>query len=68
MSSFQTPHKMYLFDLRNGKKKLGYGSSAKHALKILSFRLSEREMSDIIGEKYTKISQCDLKKYVKLLG
>ena len=57
MSSFSNPHYMYLFDLRNGKKKLAYGQSPEDALEILSYRLSEQEMSEIITDQYKKISQ-----------
>lgn len=68
MSSFSNPHYMYLFDLKNGKKKLAYGKSPEDALDILSIRLSEEEMGEIIGDRYQKIRQRDLQKYVHLLG
>jgi hypothetical protein len=47
MSSFSNPHHIYLFDLKNGKKKLAYGESPEDALEILRIRLTEREMSQI---------------------
>jgi hypothetical protein len=59
---------MYLFDLKNGKKKLAYGQSPEDALDILRLRLSEEEMSEIIGDVYVKISQRKLQEYVHLLG
>ncbi|NLF64030.1 MAG: hypothetical protein GX579_05450 [Chloroflexi bacterium] len=59
---------MYLFDLKNGKKKLAYGASPEDALDILSIRLTPEEMAEIITEKYQKIRQRDLQKYVHLLG
>lgn len=31
MSSFSNPHYMYLFEMTNGKKKLGYGQSPEDA-------------------------------------
>jgi hypothetical protein len=68
MSSFSNPHYMYLFDLKNGKKKLAYGQSPEDALDILRLRLSEEEMSEIVGDVYTKISQRKLQEYVHLLG
>ena len=34
MSSFSNPHYMYLFDLKNGKKKLAYGESPDDALRF----------------------------------
>lgn len=68
MSSFSNPHFMYLFDLRNGKKKLAYGQSPEDALEILRIRLSEDEMAQILPEKYEKINQRKLQEYVHLLG
>jgi hypothetical protein len=68
MSSFSNPHHIYLFDLKNGKKKLTYGKSPEDALEILSFRLTEAEMEEIVGDNYIKISQRKLQEYVHLLG
>jgi len=68
MSSFSNPHFMYLFDLKNGKKKLAYGQSPEDALEILSFRLTQDEMDQIIRDKYEKIHQRDLQQYIHLLG
>lgn len=59
---------MYLFDLKNGKKKLAYGSSPEDALDILRIRLSEEEMDEILMDEYQKISQRKLQEYVHLLG
>ena len=68
MSSFSNPHYMYLFDLKNGKKKLAYGQSPDDALEILSYRLSEAEMDEILKDKYIKISQRKMQEYIHLLG
>ncbi len=68
MSSFSNPHFMYLFEMKNGKKKLAYGRSPEDALEILSYRLTEEEMAQIIPDKYIKINQRDLQKYVHELG
>jgi hypothetical protein len=68
MSSFSNPHYMYLFEMKNGKKKLAYGQSPEDALNILSMRLSEAEMADIIRENYLKIKQRDLQQYVPELA
>jgi hypothetical protein len=68
MSSFSNPHYMYLFEMKNGKKKLAYGQSPEDALKILSYRLTEEEMAQIIPDQYTKINQRQLQEYVDLLG
>ncbi|NOX63210.1 MAG: hypothetical protein GXP42_14890 [Chloroflexi bacterium] len=59
---------MYLFDLKNGKKKLAYGESPEDALDILRIRLTEEEMAEIIPDSYIKINQRELQKYVKNLG
>jgi hypothetical protein len=68
MSSFSNPHYMYLFDLKNGKKKLAYGQSPEDALKILSYRLSREEMDEILKDQYIKISQRKMQEYIHLLG
>lgn len=68
MSSFSNPHYMYLFDLKNGKKKLAYGQSPEDALEILSYRLSQDEMDEILSEQYIKISQRRMQEYIRELG
>ena len=68
MSSFSNPHYMYLFDLKNGKKKLAYGQSPDDALAILRLRLSEQEMGEVVTEQYIKISQRELQQHVRELG
>ncbi len=68
MSSFSNPHYMYLFDMKNGKKKLAYGASPEDALDILSIRLSEAEMAEIIPDQHLRIRQRELQKYVNTLG
>jgi len=68
MSSFNNPHYMYLFDMTNGKKKLAYGQSPEDALEILSIRLSEEEMAEILSESYIKISQRKMQDYIHELG
>ncbi len=68
MSSFSNPHYMYLFEMKNGKQKLAYGESPQDALEILRVRLTEKEIAEIIPDKYTKISQRKLQEYVHNLG
>ncbi|MCS6844680.1 MAG: hypothetical protein NZ528_10240 [Caldilineales bacterium] len=68
MSSFSNPHYMYLFELKNGKQKLAYGRSPEDALDILRIRLTEEEMAQIIPDRYIKINQRELQKYVHNLG
>lgn len=59
---------MYLFEMTNGKQKLGYGQSPEDALEILRTRLSETEMAEIVSDRYLKINQRDLQKYIHNLG
>lgn len=68
MSSFSNPHYMYLFDLRNGRQKLAYGESPEDALHILSIRLSEQEMAEIVSDRYIKVNQRELRQYIDNLG
>ena len=68
MSSFSNPHYMYLFEMKNGKKKLAYGRSPEDALEILSFRLPQEEMDEIFRDQHIKITQRKLQEYVHLLG
>jgi hypothetical protein len=68
MSSFSNPHYMYLFDMKNGKKKLAYGQSPEDALSILEFRLAPEEMDQIIKDSYTKINQRQLQEHVHELS
>jgi hypothetical protein len=59
---------MYLFNLKNGKKKLAYGESPQDALEILRVRLSQAEMEQIIQDEYVRIRQRELQKHVGELG
>lgn len=68
MSSFNNPHYMYLFSLRNGKKKLAYGRSPQDALEILAIRLTPAEMAEIIPHEHVKVNQRELQEHVPLLG
>ena len=68
MSSFSNPHYMYLFDMKNGKKKLAYGPSPEDALRILSVRLTAEEMAEIIPDSFIRIRQRDMQKHVQNLG
>jgi hypothetical protein len=59
---------MYLFEMKNGKKKLAYGASPEDALDILRIRLTEEEMAEIYPDQYVKISQRKLQEHVHELG
>lgn len=68
MSSFSNPHHMFLFGLKNGKKKLAYGESPQDALDILKIRLTEEEMEEILEDEFIRIRQRDLQAYADQLG
>ena len=68
MSSFNHPHYFYLFVMKNGKKKLAYGTSAEDAYENLKLRLTPKEMALIIKDEYLRFHQRDLHKYVRELG
>jgi hypothetical protein len=68
MSSFSNPHYIYLFEMKNGKKKLAYGQSPEDALQILAMRLTAAEMAEIVADQYVKIRQRELQQYVPELG
>ena len=58
----------YLFDLKNGKKKLTWGRTPKEALEILRIRLTKKEMEQVMNMKYSCIKRQDIIKYVNMLG
>ncbi len=68
MSSFNNPHHFYLFAMKNGKKKLGYGTTPEDAYENLRLRLTNEEMMLIDKAQWTKIPQRDLQKHVEELG
>jgi predicted Zn-dependent protease with MMP-like domain len=68
MSSFSNPHYLYLFSLKNGKKRLAYGQSPADALEILAYRLTPQEMDEMIRDDFVKINQRKLQEYVDQLG
>lgn len=68
MSSFANPHRLYLFELHDGRKKLAYGHDPADALEILAMRLSEEEMAQIHKDRWIRIRQQDLNRYVGMLG
>ncbi len=68
MSSFNNPHHLYLFAMKNGKRKLSYGTSPDDAYECLKLRLSEKEMEDIFRDQYVKIVQRQLRQHISELG
>jgi len=59
---------IYLFEMRNQKKKLAYGKTPEDALEILGLRLTAKEMTQIIQEKYCRIKKKELLNYIHQLG
>jgi hypothetical protein len=68
MSSFTTPHHMYLFEMTNGKQKLAYGANPADALDILRMRLTDSEMAQIVPDKFKRIPQREMFKFIDNLG
>lgn len=68
MSSFNNPHHFYLFAMKNGKKKLGYGGTPEQAYENLKLRLTPKEMDAILPDAPIRIVQRDLQKHVHELG
>ena len=59
---------MYLFEMKNGKKKLGYGGSPEEAYENLKLRLTPEEMAVIQADRYVRISQRHLHDHIDELG
>lgn len=68
MSSFNNPHHFFLFAMKNGKKKLGYGTTAEDAYNNLRLRLTLKEMELIVKDQYIRFQQHELQKHVHELG
>lgn len=54
--------------MKDGKKKLAYGSTAEDAYESLSLRLSVEEMEMVLKDRYLKIPQRELHRHVGELG
>ena len=68
MSDQNMQNSIYLFEMKNNKKKLAYGKTPEDALAILSLRLTTKEMEQIIQDKYRRIKRKDILYYVDQLG
>lgn len=68
MSSFNNPHHFYLFAMKNGKKKLGYGATPEDAYENLRLRLSPKEMEQIAKDQFIRITQRQLQAHARELG
>lgn len=67
MKKLNRAHYFYLFEVKGGGKKLGYGTSAEDALEVLSFWHKRKEMDQIIKENFVRINQREMKKYANEL-
>ncbi len=68
MSSFDKPHRFYLFEMKNGKKKLAYGTDPEDAYEVLGLRLTPQELAQVCKDQYVKIKQQDLQQHAHELG
>ncbi len=68
MSSFNHPHYFYLFAMKNGRKKIGYGGSPEEAYENLKLRLTPKEMEQVVKDQRVRIAQRELQKYARELG
>ncbi len=68
MKKTESPHSLYLFDMKTGKKKLAYGQDPEDALDILRIRLTDEEMDIIIPGQHKRIGRHELIKYADQLG
>lgn len=61
-------HRMYLFEMRDGRKKVSWGTGPEDALDVLRLRLTAEEMAEIVPERFERVSQRDLSRWSKELG
>jgi hypothetical protein len=68
MSSFVEPHHLYVFRMKNGKKKLAYGPSPELAFEYLKLRLTASEIALVDPSQHEKITQRLIREHVRDLG
>jgi len=61
-------HRIYLFTLKNGKKRIGYGDDPEHARRVLSYRMTSAEMDEMTDDPPETIRQQELQQHVHELG
>ncbi len=64
----RSPHRIYLFSMNNGKKKLAYGATPQDAYAALRLRLDGNELAAVIPGEFLRITQRELGEYIDLLG
>jgi hypothetical protein len=61
-------NRFYLFEMRNGRRKLAYGATPADALATLRARLSADALALIDADRYRIVKQRDLQLYIGELG
>jgi hypothetical protein len=59
---------IYLFNMKNNKKKMAYGKTPEDALSVLRLRLTPEEMEQIKIEDYCRIKRTDIINHLDQLG
>ena len=62
------PHHLYLFDTKNGKKKIAYGPTSEQAYKMLALRLTNEELNFVDSTRYIRIAQQTLSAHIQDLN
>lgn len=63
------PSRFFLFPLKNGKRRIGYGTDEADALEIMSWRMSADEMAQLAeAVPPVEVRQQDIHPYLKELG
>jgi hypothetical protein len=62
------PNHIYLFTMKNRKKKLAYGKTPEDALSVLRLRLTPEEMEQIKTDDYCRIKRTDIINHLSQLG
>ena len=60
--------RFYLFSLRNGKRRIGYGPNVEEALDVLRLRMSAEEMAEMLPDEPKQIRQQDIRDHIHELG
>jgi hypothetical protein len=68
MNEKSGPNHIYLFKMKNNKKKLAYGKTPEDALSVLRLRLTPEEMEQIKTEDYCRIKRKDIFNHLDQLG
>lgn len=61
-------HRIYLFEMRDGRNKVSWGRDPADALETLRLRLGPEEMAEILPDCWTRVSQRDLAEWAHTLG